>query len=254
MTSLLRVENLSVCYGEKRAVDDVTFRVNAGEWWMIAGPNGAGKSTLAGALARTRRYTGEIFLDEVEIRKYKYGKFARKVGILSQNNASLYGFTVEEVVSLGRYAWRSGYFRGGDPAGEEKIREALALTGLTEMRGRSMLTLSGGESQRVFLAQALAQDPKLLMLDEPANHLDLPYQQQLVSVIGEWLKTPGRAVITVTHDLTMARQYGTHTLLMREGRCVAQGETEAVMTPENLEKVYEIDVAQIMRAALRAWL
>ena len=82
----------------------------------------------------------------------------------------------------------------------------------------------------------------------------LPYQQQLVSVIGEWLKTPGRAVITVTHDLTMARQYGTHTLLMREGRCVAQGETEAVMTPENLEKVYGVDIAQIMRAALRAWL
>ena len=250
---MLTVENLTVCYGTKQAVADVSFHVQPGEWWMIAGPNGAGKSTLAGALSRTLPFSGRIILDEVEARKYRSREYARKVGILSQSNASMYGFTVEEVVSLGRYAWRDGYFGSGDPEGEAKIREALEITGLQDMAGRSMLTLSGGETQRVFLAQALAQDPKLLILDEPANHLDIPYQLQLFAIIQRWREKPGRAVITVTHDLTAARRYGSHALLMHEGRCAARGEIKNTLTPENLERVYGMDIYGFMLNSLKIW-
>ena len=234
-------------------MDGISLQVNPGEWWMIAGPNGAGKSTLAKALSRAVPFSGRILLDDVEIQKYKSRDFARNVGLLSQNSTSLYGFTVNEVVSLGRYAWRDGYFGRGDPEGEARIQEALEQTGLTAMRDRSMLTLSGGESQRVFLAQALAQDPKLLILDEPANHLDIPYQQQLFAIIQEWCKKPGRSVITVTHDLTAARLHGTHTLLMHEGKCAAQGKTENTLTPENLERVYGMDIYRFMRDSLKSW-
>lgn len=250
---MLTVENLTVCYGAKRALEDVSFRLQPGEWWMVAGPNGAGKSTLAGAVSRALPYSGRIILDEVDIKKYKSRDFARKVGILSQTNASMYGFTVEEVVSLGRYAWQGGYLAGGDPEGREKVQEALEITGLAGMERRSMLTLSGGESQRVFLAQVLAQDPRLLILDEPANHLDIPYQLQLFAIIQEWREKPGRAVITVTHDLTAARQYGTHALLMNEGRCVARGETKNTLTPENLERVYGMDIFGFMRDSMKVW-
>ena len=250
---MLTVENLTVRYGEKRAADDISFRLNSGEWWMIAGPNGAGKSTLTKALSRAVSFSGTILFRDVEIRKYKPRDYARKVGLLTQNNASLYGFTVEEVVSLGRYAWGNGWFRGVDPEGEAKIHEALEITGLSAMRRRSMLTLSGGETQRVFLAQVLAQDPELLMLDEPANHLDIPYQQQLFAIIQAWRQKPGRAVITVTHDLTAAKQYGTHALLISEGRCTARGEIKNTLTPENLERVYGMDIYRYMRDSLKVW-
>ena len=237
---------LSVRYGTKTAVDKISFCASAGEWWMIVGPNGAGKSSLAGALTRTVPYSGEAYLNERELKSYSHREFARKVGILSQNHSNIYAFTVEEVVSLGRYAWRNGYFSGTDAGGKDRIREALEMTGLTEMRQRSMLSLSGGECQRVFLAQ-------VMILDEPANHLDLPFQKQLFELIREWLKTPGRLAITVTHDLNSAKRYGSHALLMNEGKAVACGKVEEVMTRENLAQVYGMDIYEWMRESLEMW-
>ena len=120
-------------------------------------------------------------------------------------------------------------------------------TGLTALRRASVLTLSGGELQRTFLAQVFAQNPKLLILDEPANHLDLIYQKHIFSLIEAWLKQPGRAVISVVHDLSLAKKYGTHAVLMDRGRCAAQGKTAEVMTRERLEAVYGMDVYGWMR-------
>lgn len=245
--------NLSVRYGTKTAVDNISFHASAGEWWMAVGPNGAGKSSLAGALTRTVPFTGMAFLDQREIREYSDREFARKVGMLAQNNSNIYAFTVEEVVSLGRYAWRPRYFGSTDTEGKDRIREALEATGLTEMRNRSMLSLSGGECQRVFLAQVMAQDPKVMILDEPANHLDLPFQQQLFGMIREWLKTPGRLAITVTHDLSIAKRYGSHALLMSGGKCVSRGPIEEVLTPGNLEQAYDMDIYGWMKDLLAEW-
>ena len=250
---MLCVEHVSVRYGEKVAVDDVSFRVEPGEWWTLAGPNGAGKTSLAAAVTRSVKYSGRIIFEEREEKTYKIGEYARKVGILSQINDAIYGFTVNEVVTMGRYAHRRGFLRGQDPEGEEKVEQALALTGLQEMRNRSMLTLSGGETQRVFLAQVLAQDPKLLILDEPANHLDLPFQKQFFDMVQEWLKQPGRAVITVMHDLSLAKKYGTHALLMNEGKAAAQGAAAEVLTRENLQAVYGMDVFGWMKELYTAW-
>jgi iron complex transport system ATP-binding protein len=116
-----------------------------------------------------------------------------------------------------------------------------------------MLTLSGGEMQRAFLAQVFAQDPKVLILDEPANHLDLKYQQHIFSLIRQWLREPGRAVMSVVHDLSLARRYGTHAVLLDRGKCVSQGLISEVMTPENLRQVYGMDVYAWMREMLSQW-
>ena len=116
-----------------------------------------------------------------------------------------------------------------------------------------MLTLSGGETQRVFLAQVLAQNPQILVLDEPANHLDLNYQQQIFSLIQEWLKEPGRAVLSVVHDLSLARKYGTHAILMDHGKSISQGIISDVMTPDNLQQVYGMNVYEWMREMLSQW-
>ena len=250
---ILEAENLSVRFGEKTALQQISFTVCEGEWWSIAGPNGAGKSTLAGALGRSVSYEGSATLQERDIRSFSSAEYARKVGILSQHHTPVYGFTVEEVVSLGRYARCTGFLRHEDPDSAGKVEEALEQTGLAAMRKRNMLTLSGGEQQRVFLAQVFAQDPDLLILDEPANHLDLPFQQELFDLIGAWLQSPGRAVITVMHDLNLARRYGTHALLLDSGKCVSQGLISEVMTPENLRQVYGMDVYAWMREMLSQW-
>lgn len=250
---ILEAENLSVRYGEKTALQQISFTVCEGEWWSIAGPNGAGKSTLAGALGRSVSYEGSATLQERDIRSFSSAEYARKVGILSQHHTPVYGFTVEEVVSLGRYARCTGFLRHEDPDSAGKVEEALEQTGLAAMRKRNMLTLSGGEQQRVFLAQVFAQDPDLLILDEPANHLDLPFQQELFDLIGAWLQSPGRAVITVMHDLNLARRYGTHALLLDRGKCVSKGLISEVMTPENLQQVYGMDVYAWMREMLSQW-
>ena len=160
---------------------------------------------------------------------------------------------MEEVVSLGRYAHASGFLSARDDEGEACVERALEWTGLTALRRASVLTLSGGELQRTFLAQVFAQNPKLLILDEPANHLDLIYQKHIFSLIEAWLKQPGRAVISVVHDLSLAKKYGTHTVLMDRGRCAAQGKTNEVMTRERLEAVYGMDVYGWMRDLLGQW-
>ena len=250
---MLKAEHLTVRYGEKPVLKDLSMEIRAGEWWVIVGPNGAGKSTLAGALGRTVSYEGTITLEGRNIREIPAREYARKVGVLSQNHSAVYGFTVEEVVGLGRYARKTGFLRKDDPDGSRKIDEALALTGLADMRTRNMLTLSGGECQRVFLAQVLCQDPEILILDEPANHLDLPFQKEMFTLIGDWLRTPGRAVVTVMHDLSLARKYGSHALLLDKGKSAAQGKASEVLTPEALQNVYSMDVYSWMRELLNSW-
>ena len=248
---MLRGDHVTVRYGEYRAVDDCSFHLAEGEWLMLAGPNGAGKSSLIEAIARGVPYDGSIRWQGKEIREMKPAELARRIGVLSQRNQMSYAYTVEEVVGLGRYAWKKGFLSPGE--GQAETERALEMTGLRELRHASMLTLSGGETQRVFLAQVFTQNPQVLILDEPANHLDLKYQQHIFSLIRQWLQEPGRAVLSVVHDLSLARKYGSHGILMDQGRIIAQGTISSVMTPQNLEEVYGMDVYGWMREMLEQW-
>lgn len=250
---MLEAQNVSVRYGVRTVVQDLSFKLREGQWLMLVGPNGAGKSTLIEAIAGGVPYDGRILLGGQDIRKLKAAQLARSVGVLAQKNAVSYAYSVEEVVSLGRYAHASGFLSARDDEGEQNVERALELTGLTGLRRASVLTLSGGELQRTFLAQVFAQNPRVLILDEPANHLDLVYQKQIFSLIGEWVKQPGRAVISVVHDLSLAKKYGTHAVLMHCGACAAQGEIHEVMTRGRLEAVYSMDVYGWMRDMLEQW-
>ena len=250
---MLEGNHITVRYGALTAVDDLSFSLEPGQWLMLAGPNGAGKSTLIEAVAQGVAYAGSIRWEGRELRSFKPAELARRIGVLAQKNAVSYAYTVEEVVELGRYAHRGGFLRGGDERGRDMVEKALALTGMTALRHQSMPTLSGGETQRAFLAQVFAQDPQVLLLDEPANHLDLKYQRHIFSLIRDWLQTPGRAVVSVVHDLSLARRYGTHAVLMDRGRCAARGPVDDVLTPDALGRVYGMDVYAWMREMLAQW-
>lgn len=250
---MLKGNHITVRYGEHTVVDKMSFELHAGQWLMLVGPNGAGKSTLIETISQGVPYEGSIELEGTDIRRYKPAQLAQKIGVLSQKNSVGYGYSVEEVVGLGRYAYTSSFLSARDDEGREQVERALALTGLTELRRSSVLTLSGGELQRTFLAQVFAQNPQILILDEPANHLDLVYQKHIFSLIAQWLKEPGRAVLSVVHDLSLARRYGTHAVLMNHGKCEAHGTINDVLTPENLRSVYDMDVYAWMQEMLKQW-
>ena len=174
---MLSVEDLTVKYGSFTALDAISFDVDEGQWLMVAGPNGAGKSTIVSAVSQGVPYGGQIRFNGTDLSRMRSKLIARHIAILTQNHSVGYSFTVKEITMLGRYAYREA-MSGFTKADEEAVQRALEQTGMAEYANKSVLALSGGELQRVFLAQVFAQDPKLLILDEPANHLDLIYQNR----------------------------------------------------------------------------
>ena len=250
---MLEVRNLSVKYGDLVIVDDVSFSIDSGQWLMVVGPNGAGKSTIINAISGGAPFFGQIECMGKDIKSYKPRDLAKNIGVLSQQYFVSYSFTVAEIVRLGRYAFSKGILAGHSDEDEAAIAHAIELTGLEPFLNQSALTLSGGELQRTFLAQLFTQDPKVLILDEPTNHLDLVYQKQVFALIGEWLKRPGRAVLSVVHDLSLARAYGTDALLLHEGRVVAEGAAKEALSRENLNRVYTLDVFAWMCSMLGQW-
>ncbi len=248
---MLKAEHIGVTVGGKRILTDISFSVAEGEWLMLAGPNGAGKSTLIHAVSGGMKYEGTVTVGGKDLHTMKPAQIACEMGVLAQMNSVSYAYTVRQIVELGRYARSRGML--AREQNERAVEEALQSTGLAEMADRNVLTLSGGELQRTFLAQLLAQDPKILILDEPANHLDLVYQERLFSLVQEWLKKGGRCVISVVHDLSLAKFYGTKALLMKEGKCIACGECGDTLKDENLEKAYDMDVGTYMRKLLGRW-
>ncbi len=250
---LLEVDNLSVTMNRREIVRGLSFSLSSGDWLMLIGPNGAGKSTVVNAIAGAAPYAGRILFRGRDISGMKSAEMARHIGVLSQQHSVGYSFTVGEVVRLGRYAWNPGPFSRRSGEDERAVSEALRITGLSDMTERNVLTLSGGELQRTFLAQLFAQEPEILVLDEPTNHLDLPYQREIFGLIRQWLRTPGRAVISVVHDLSLARRYATKGLLLCDGAAAAAGPGESVFVSRVLEQVYGMDVAAWLRELYGQW-
>lgn len=250
---MLKISNLSVEYGTFIALKKVNFEVSEGQWMMIVGPNGAGKSTVVKAISQSVDYLGSIYYHDRDLSKMKSKERGRSIAVLSQNYATGYGFSVEEVVRLGRYSHSGGFLSKQNEKDSAIIDQMLELTGLSKLRTKNILTLSGGELQRTFLAQVLVQEPELLILDEPTNHLDLVYQKQVFELIKEWIKTEGRAVMSVTHDLSLAKTYGTHAALLNAGSLIEYGEINTVMSPENLNSAYKMDVSSWMKHLCKNW-
>ena len=211
---MLDVDRLSVRYGTKQIVDALSFSVSEGQWLMIAGPNGAGKSTALAAITQGTPYTGRVLFEGQNVRSMKPALRARAIGVLAQNHFVGYGFTVEEVVRLGRFAYAGGVFGRSQEDDAGHVEQALTLTGLQDKRRQSVLTLSGGELQRTFLAQVLAQDPKLLLLDEPTNHLDMHAVEWLEGYIEKFRGT----VLTISHDRYFLDRVVTRIIELHDGK------------------------------------
>jgi len=251
--NLLELKNVTVTYGSNTVLRNVSLDLASGDWLMIVGPNGAGKSTLISAISGVAPYTGEILLSGTDRNIMKARDIARCTGTLTQSHSVGYSFSVRELVGLGRYPYRKGIIGGKGEDDERMVDEAIRDVGLADLADRSLLTLSGGELQRAFIAQLFAQDPGVLMLDEPTNNLDLVYQKEIFDLLKEWVSQKDRAILSVVHDLGLAKAYGNKALLLDRGTSAAYGGMNEVFSDEMISSTYGLDIREWMRKLYSHW-
>lgn len=243
----LRGSGLTLGYHGNHVVRDASIALSAGVVTALVGPNGSGKSTLLRALARLHRpVAGELVLaDGTSALALSAKEFARRVTLLAQHRPTPSGVTVRDVVGYGRHPYRGGW-RGDDPDGPRAIAWAMSVTGVEPMAGRPVDELSGGELQRVWLATCLAQDTRVLMLDEPTTFLDLRYQVEILDLVRDLADEYAVAVGIVLHDLNQAAAVADQVALLHGGTVVASGAPLDVFTPERLTAVYGIPVEVVV--------
>ncbi len=235
----VKVRGLHVGYDRRNVLEGIDLELNAGEILGIVGPNGAGKTTLLRAIAGALRPSfGVVYLDGKELGRLKPQEVARQIAVVAQVPTVSLDFRVRELVELGRLPHLRPPDRLG-PADRKAVENALRLTGLEDLAERPISSLSGGERQRVFLAMALAQEPQLLLLDEPTAHLDVRYRLEFLILVRK-LAQEGLAVAMALHDLNLAAQFSDRLLLLGQGRVLAQGHPEEVLIPELLEKAFGV--------------
>lgn len=237
---MLRTVNLSYSVNEKSILKNISFEVAEGEFIGLLGPNGAGKTTLlrivSGAL---RDYEGVATYKLLNINQLSPKNLARSIAVVPQETFFAFSHTVLEVVLMGRSPFQRHFaFESNEDI--QIARAAMERTDCWQFANRTIDTLSGGEKQRVLLARALTQKPEVLLLDEPASHLDLKHQQSLFRLLKEINKKDGVTIICVAHDLNTASTYCSRLLLLKDGELLFQGGTRDVMNEENIEKVFDI--------------
>ncbi len=243
MTALLAAHTITVRYDTRSepVLAGLSLEVRAGEFLGVVGPNGSGKSTLIRALSRALRPAhGAVLLADQDLyAQTSARRSAQRIGVVPQSAAAAFGFTVRDIVGMGRTPHLPRRPFTGETAGDAQIvADALRDAGIEYLAGRIVTTLSGGEWQRVLLARALAQQPDVLLLDEPTAHLDIRHQWETLALVRDLAHSAGKAVLAVLHDLNLAAAYCDRLLLLSGGLVVADGPPERVLTAAHLQQVY----------------
>jgi len=245
MANILEVKDLRVGINKKEIVHGTSFAIPEGKLSAIIGPNGCGKSTTLKALARIWDYKGSITFKGQDLRSFSNRQFARSLAILTQSPQAPTDLTVSDLVDMGRFPYRS-FLGRATKEDLEYVEWALEQTNMTTMRNRLLSTLSGGERQRAWIAMALAQNPQVLLLDEPTTYLDICHQLEIMQLLDRLNKELGLTVVMVLHDLNHTIQYTQHVVVMRQGELVTSGAPEEIITPQLLEQVYRVEAEEFV--------
>lgn len=236
---ILTIRNLFCGYGNKEVIHNISFAVERGEFVGIIGPNGAGKTTLFKAVTKLLNIkSGEMLYRDKDINRLSSREIAGEIAVLPQGVELNFSFTVEEFILMGRYPHKKR-FEGPNNDDYAIIENVMSLTDTEILSRRFVNELSGGEKQRVLLAQALAQEPKLLLLDEPTSHLDIGHQISIMELLRNLNKKQGITVLAVLHDLNLAAEYADRLILLNEGEVFKSGDPREVLTYQNIEDVYQ---------------
>lgn len=250
MTSTLELVNVTCAYNREPVVRHISLQAHPGEVLALIGPNGVGKSTLLRTMARLMRpMDGSVILVNRDLWQTSAREIAKQLAFAAQSNDVTWAATVEQVVALGRAPHR-GWFLPLTAHDRQIVRKAIELVGLEHLRDRISTKLSGGEQQRMVLARVLAQEPSILLLDEPTSHLDLKYQTDILSLIRRLAHQEGLTVIVSLHDLNLAAIYADRVALLSDGELAVAGTPTEVMTSDWLSQVYGVPIL-VMKHPLR---
>ncbi|MFI1753141.1 ABC transporter ATP-binding protein [Streptomyces sp. NPDC020571] len=235
--SRLVARGVTVGYGARSVIDGLDVAIPPGVITTVIGPNGCGKSTLLRTLSRLLRPTGgTVVLDGEDIATLRTRDVAKKLGLLPQAPVAPEGLTVSDLVARGRHPHQS-WLRQWSSDDADVVRQALAMTGVSDLADRPVDSLSGGQRQRVWISMTLAQGTDLLLLDEPTTYLDLAHAVDVLDLVDD-LHESGRTVVMVLHDLNLATRYSDNLVVMREGAILAQGHPRDVITADLLHKAF----------------
>lgn len=238
----LRIRGLGYAYGRREVLGDIELSADPGEVVGLVGPNGSGKSTLIRVLSGVLRgYAGEARLDGREVSDLPRRELAALLAVVPQEPSFSFPFTALEIVLMGRHPHLAGLAFESE-RDIDCARAALERCGAAELADRPIQQLSAGERQRIVFAKALAQEPSALLLDEPASFMDIRHQVELYDIVREQAQQDGRTVLTILHDLNLAAEYCDRIYLLKQGRIVAGGTTESVLTYANLTNVFDTEV------------
>ncbi len=238
---MLELRNVRCGYGNgEEILKSISLSVDKGEFVGIVGPNGCGKSTLVKAASGVLKSEGEIFIEDVNLKVLSTIQVAKKLAVVPQGFHTEFSFTVYEIISMGRTPYL-GRFRAETSEDFFAIERAMKATDTFYLANRKINELSGGEKQRVIIAQAIAQEPKILILDEPTSHLDINYQLEIMELVKK-LNIEGLIVIVVIHDLNLAAVYCERLVILKDGMILDDGPIDEVLTTENISKAFGVDV------------
>ncbi|MBW1800767.1 MAG: ABC transporter ATP-binding protein [Deltaproteobacteria bacterium] len=242
MESILNIEKVGFKYDATWALKDIHLRVTTGDVLGIIGPNGSGKSTLLKIMnGLLLPWEGNVLLRDQSIASLKRDAIAREIAMVAQENYFRFTFSTLEVVLMGRFP----HLKRLQFEGERDLRialKALEATHSRDLTHRPIHELSGGERQRVLIARALAQEPRVILLDEPTSFLDLKYKREIFQLISSLSNTEGMGVVVVSHDIDLAAQYCRRLVMLRHGKIFKEGSPDEVVTSSNIETVYECPV------------
>lgn len=241
--SVFTIKDLSFAYGKHEVIKNLSLTLHEGVITTLIGANGCGKSTLFNLM--TKNLTpdkGEIFLRGQNISRLKLRDFAKQTAIVHQYNTAPADLTVEKLVYYGRTPYRSMVFSSNGGEDEKKVRWAMEITNTEKLKNKPVAELSGGQKQRAWIAMALAQDTKILFLDEPTTYLDIRYQLDILRLIRQLNRELGITIVMVLHDINQSLYYSDELVAMHGGGIIAQGRPEAVITPELIKKVYDVEL------------
>ncbi len=240
----VEVHNLNFCLNGKKILDNITVNIDDGLVTGILGPNGAGKTTLVRHLSGywlQKRDTVYIFGRDILDTDCR--ERAKTIGLVPQDGSYSKGFSVFETVMMGRSPYLD-VFGNGSAEDLNIVNECLEMCGVYDLKDRSLYEISGGEVQRVLIARALAQQPRMLLLDEPVSHLDIKYQMDVMNLLRS-LSIKGMTIVTIMHDLNLSLNFCDNIILMNGGNVIADGSTHSVINEENIYTAYGVRTSVI---------
>lgn len=238
---LLDIQHITKTFGSFPVFNNLSWQVEQGQFWGIIGPNGCGKTTLLNLISGVEHFgAGDILLEGQSIRNYNRKSLSQRLAVLQQDGIPPLSYSVRDVIEMGRFPFQNWRGKEREDKASLLIDEIMSMLELEEIAMKPLSQLSGGQRQRVALGKVMAQQPKVVLLDEPTTFLDIRYQMQFMELVAKWQREQGLTVIAVMHDLNLASLFCDQLLLLSQGQVYAQGAPTDVLSPEVIQSIFHV--------------